>query len=61
MLAENYVDAEWSFVIQLVNVENGKVLAQSVEMDFNEASDEFIATKLLLVPACLADRKLVTP
>jgi hypothetical protein len=61
MLAEHYVDVEWGFVIQLVNIENGKVLAQSVEMDFNQATDEFLATKLLLVPACLADRKAVTP
>jgi hypothetical protein len=60
MVAEYYAESEWSFVIQLVNIENGKVLAQSGEMDFNEASDQFISTKLLLVPSCLADRK-VTP
>lgn len=61
MVAEHHVSVEWHFVIQLVNCQNGRVLAQSSEMEFDEATEEFLATKLLLVPACLAERKAVTP
>jgi hypothetical protein len=54
MIAETYASAEMDFCIEIVNAESGRVLARSAPLEFNEATDEFLMAKILLVPACLA-------
>jgi hypothetical protein len=59
MIAETLNATEWAFCFQCVNSETGDVLMQSAPMDFDQAAAEMYGLKLLLVPACLTDRKAV--
>jgi hypothetical protein len=61
MIPETLNATEWAFCFQCVNTETGEILMQSESMDFDEAADAMYGLKLLLVPACLADRKAVRP
>ena len=54
IIAETYACSEMEFCIELVNSENGRVLARSAPLNFDEATDEFLFARVLLVPACLS-------
>jgi hypothetical protein len=53
MLAEGRAKHEMEFVIQIVD-DDGKLIAESARMYFDDAIDTFMDAKLLLVPACMA-------
>ena len=54
IVAETYACSEMEFCIELVNCETGRVLARSAPLEFDEATDEFLMAKVLLVPASLS-------
>ena len=54
IVAETYLCAEMEFCIELVNCETGRVLARSAPLDFDEATEEFLFARVLLVPASLS-------
>ena len=61
MIPETLNATEWAFRFQCINSDTGEIIMESPLMDFDEAADAMYGLKLLLVPACLADRKAVTP
>jgi hypothetical protein len=58
MIPEILDATEWSFRFECINSDTGEILMQSEPLDFDEAADAMYGLKLLLVPACLADRKV---